>query len=169
MSTPHDLNRERQWVCARRINARRHTLGLTQWDVVERMAALGVTGTNRTLSAMEHGQGIDVGRLPELAVALDCTVTYLLGLTKDPQSWVPDDRSVDVTASLNRSGAHSSWILGPDVPDLHNPEPPGLASPERGPAGPERPTSEPQLPAAQVPAAQVPAPPAARVAERENA
>jgi transcriptional regulator with XRE-family HTH domain len=153
MSTPHDLNRERQWVCARRINARRHDLGLTQWDVVERMAALGVTGTNRTLSAMEHGQGIDVGRLPELAVALDCTVTYLLGLTSDPRSWVPDERFVDVTvqltarldhAPLDGDGGRPSWILGPDVPDLHGPE-----------------STAPQAPAAGVPAA--------RTVEHENA
>jgi transcriptional regulator with XRE-family HTH domain len=90
VSTAHDLNRERQWTCARRMSVRRHELGLTQRDVVERLASLGLTTTNRTLSAMEHGQGVDVGRLPELAVALDTTVTYLLGLTADPLSWVPD-------------------------------------------------------------------------------
>ena len=66
------------------MSERRHTLGLTQRDVVDRLAGLGLATTNRTLSAMEHGQGVDVGRLPELAAALDCTVTYLLGLTADP-------------------------------------------------------------------------------------
>src|SRR5664279_3751371 len=105
MSTVHDLNRERQWLCARRISERRHDLGLTQWDVVERLVALGVAATNRTLSSMEHGQGIDVGRLPELAIALDCTVTYLLGLTAYPGRWVPDDvrvpGTVDVTAPVD--------------------------------------------------------------------
>jgi transcriptional regulator with XRE-family HTH domain len=94
MSTAHDLNRERQWICARRMSGRRHDLGLTQRDVVERLASLGLTTTNRTLSAMEHGQGVDVGRLPELAVALDTTVTYLLGLTADPLSWSPDPPAV---------------------------------------------------------------------------
>ena len=74
--------RERQWLCARRLRDRRRELGLTQCEVVERLAALGVESTNRTLSAIEHGQGVDIGRLPELAVALDCTVTYLLGLTE---------------------------------------------------------------------------------------
>ena len=39
---PHDLNRERHWTCARRMSERRHELGLTQYDVVERLAALGV-------------------------------------------------------------------------------------------------------------------------------
>jgi transcriptional regulator with XRE-family HTH domain len=90
-STAHDLNRERQWVCARRMAERRHDLGLTQRDVVDRLAELGLETTNRTLSAMEHGQGVDVGRLPGLAAALDCTVTYLLGLTADPRAWAPDD------------------------------------------------------------------------------
>jgi transcriptional regulator with XRE-family HTH domain len=93
-STAHDLNRERQWVCARRMSERRHDLGLTQRDVVERLEILGLTTSNRTLSAMEHGQGLDVGRLPELAIALDCTVTYLLGLTSDPSRWVPDEARV---------------------------------------------------------------------------
>src|SRR3954454_3738704 len=90
-STAHDLNRERQWVCARRMSERRHQLGLTQRDVVDRLGVLGLATSNRTLSAMEHGQGLDVGRLPELAIALDCTVTYLLGLTRDPARWAPDD------------------------------------------------------------------------------
>jgi transcriptional regulator with XRE-family HTH domain len=120
-STSHDLNRERHWVCARRLSERRHDLGLTQNDVVERLNALGVSATNRTLSAMEHGQGVDVGRLPELSVALDCTVTYLLGLTDDPRRWAPDDVSVpvtvDVTAPVAAGGDHSSWILGPDIPE----------------------------------------------------
>jgi transcriptional regulator with XRE-family HTH domain len=132
MSTGLDLNRERHWMCAKRMSERRHDLVLTQCDVVERLVALGVAATNRTLSAMEHGQGVDVGRLPELAVALDCTVTYLLGLTDDPQRWAPDDVTapvtmdptaprpvpvaVDVTAPIS-AGERPTWILGPDIPD----------------------------------------------------
>lgn len=125
-STAHDHNRERHWVCARRMSERRHALGLTQNDVVERLNALGICASNRTLSAMEHGQGLDVGRLPELAVALDCTVTYLLGLTADPARWAPDSRSVevtvDVTAHPGHPDQHPSWILGPDIPDRHSPD-----------------------------------------------
>ena len=138
MSTVHELNRERQWLCARRISERRHDLGLTQWDVVERLVALGVAATNRTLSSMEHGQGIDVGRLPELAIALDCTVTYLLGLTTDPKRWTPDSMSVavtvDVTAPLATACEHPSWILGPEVPDLRAPafDPPDRAAAPTG-------------------------------------
>lgn len=118
MAITHDVNRERHWLCARRISERRHQLGLTQCDVVERLSALGVSATNRTLSAMEHGQGMDVGRLPELAVALDCTVTYLLGLTADPLRWAPDDVRVPVTVRVTApAGRAAGWILGPDVPE----------------------------------------------------
>ena len=99
VSTAHDLNRERQWICARRMSERRHSLGLTQKDVVDRLGQLGLATTNRTLSAMEHGQGVDVGRLPELAAALDCTVTYLLGLTADPRRWSPDPQADYVPVS----------------------------------------------------------------------
>jgi transcriptional regulator with XRE-family HTH domain len=126
--TAHDLNRERHWTCARRLSERRHDLGLTQAEVVDRLTALGATASNRTLSAMEHGQGVDVGRLPELAVALDCTITFLLGLTDDPKRWQPDDLSVAITVDITAPASaaalaceHGSWILGPDVPDRHLP------------------------------------------------
>ena len=110
--------RERHWLCARRLSERRRELRLTQRDVVERLASLGVFASNRTLSAIEHGQGVDIGRLPELAVALDCTVTYLLGLTADPLRWDPDSTEVPVTVDLTEPiGAPVSWILGPNVPE----------------------------------------------------
>jgi transcriptional regulator with XRE-family HTH domain len=91
MSPPNQPHRQRHWICALQIAERRRALGLTQQDVVDRLADSGVILTNRTLSAMEHGQGIDVGRLPEMALALNCTVTFLLGLTDDPRRWEPDD------------------------------------------------------------------------------
>lgn len=111
--TPHELNRQRHWVCALQIAERRHRLGLTQRDVVDRLEALGVTATNRTLSAMEHGQGMDVGRLPELALALECTVTYLLGMTSDPHSWEPDPGALPAlapTPPLTVAGDHECWL-----------------------------------------------------------
>jgi transcriptional regulator with XRE-family HTH domain len=97
------------------MSERRHDLGLTQCDVVDRLSALGVGATNRSLSAMEHGQGLDIGRLPEIATVLDCTVTYLLGLTENPHRWPPDDEQTAV--DLPASTAPHSWILGPNVPD----------------------------------------------------
>lgn len=112
----HSLSRERHWICAQRLSERRHRLGLTQCDVVERLTALGAVASNRTLSAMENGQGVDIGRLPELAVALDCTVTYLLGLTDDPARWTPDAVTIPVAEAVVIE-PRTSWILGPDVPE----------------------------------------------------
>src|SRR5262245_5616360 len=82
--------RERHWVCAQRIRERRRNLGLTQREVAGRLARLGSRTTNRTLSAMENGRGLDLGLLPDLAESLECTVTYLIGLAADPHSWEPD-------------------------------------------------------------------------------
>ena len=82
--------RERHWTCAQRMRARRRELKLTQMDVAARLCSHGTEMTNRTLSAMENGRGLDLGWLPELAAVLDCTVSYLLGLTDDPHAWAPD-------------------------------------------------------------------------------
>jgi transcriptional regulator with XRE-family HTH domain len=125
VSTAHEQNRERHWMCARRLSERRHDLGLTQCEVVERLNALGVAATNRTLSAMENGQGVDVGRLPELALALDCTITYLLGLTNNPRHWAPDDAATRLDGAANGTSSpagrrRQSWILGPDIPEHRN-------------------------------------------------
>jgi transcriptional regulator with XRE-family HTH domain len=124
VSTAHEQNRERHWICARRLSERRHDLGLTQCEVVERLKELGVAATNRTLSAMENGQGVDVGRLPELALALDCTITYLLGLTDNPRHWAPDDAATNLDSAngtSSRAGRRRrSWILGPDIPEHRN-------------------------------------------------
>ena len=131
MSNAHEPTRERHWLCARRLSERRHQLGLTQYDVVTRLDALGVSASNRTLSAMEHGQGVDVGRLPELAIALDCSVTYLLGLTEDPGRWEPDDvpvagdattptaavRAPEAAGSPTPPRPRTGWILGPEIPE----------------------------------------------------
>lgn len=102
--TSHDLSRQRHWVCALQLAERRRMLGLTQQDVVDRLARMGVAATNRSMSAMEHGQGLDVGRLPELAAALECTVTYLLGLTMDPDRWEPDAPVTSAGNGRPRSG-----------------------------------------------------------------
>jgi hypothetical protein len=41
--------------------------------------------SSQALKMIEHGRRLAVGRLPDLATALDCTVTYLIGLTSDPR------------------------------------------------------------------------------------
>jgi transcriptional regulator with XRE-family HTH domain len=95
-----------------RLRERRRGLGLTQKQVVARLSGVGVHTTNRALSSLEHGTGVDAAKLPELAMALDCTVTYLFGLTEDPHQWEPDQGQI-----IDLTQARQSWILGAEVPD----------------------------------------------------
>jgi len=119
MNPSTDPAAERRWTCARRLRERRRQLGLTQADVVSRVTPGGVPLTNRTLSAMENGRGIDLGRLPDLAVALDCTLTYLVGLTTDPARWQPDPPCGAAVPAGDRDGRDGGpdhappLILGP--------------------------------------------------------
>ncbi|MEP6599925.1 MAG: helix-turn-helix transcriptional regulator [Actinomycetota bacterium] len=110
----------RQLLMAQRLRERRVELGLTQQQVVTRLGRAGLHTTNRTLSSLERGAGIDVAKLPELAVALDCTVTYLLGLTQEPHRWAPDhelDEHPPGRANSVPGASTRSWILGAEVPD----------------------------------------------------
>jgi transcriptional regulator with XRE-family HTH domain len=117
----------RQLLITQRLRERRSELGLTQKQVVTRLGRVGVHTTNRALSSLEHGTGLDVAKLPEVASALDCTVTYLVGLTDDPHQWEPDQRVIDVTdgqlrrhadpPTASNGAARNSWILGAEVPD----------------------------------------------------
>lgn len=145
----------RQLLLTSRLRQRRNQLGLTQKQVVARLGRQGVRTSNRTLSTLEHGAGIDVSRLPELARALECTVTFLLGLTDDPHRWTPDlpdgprpaPGSDPAALAPRRSAPHRSapaevqglaapscWILGPDIPE--RPSPPLGPESDRAPAGP---------------------------------
>lgn len=116
MSTPK-LNpaRERHWICAQRLRERRLALGLTQREVADRLRAQGGVTTNRALSAMENGRGLDLGLLPELALSLGCSITYLLGLSSDPSDWHPDGHEAPPSQEDEKSGCLPG-ILGPDVP-----------------------------------------------------
>lgn len=116
----------RQLLITQRLRDRRADLGLTQKQVVTRLARCGVRTTNRALSSLEHGAGVDVAKLPELAAALDCTVTYLVGLTNDPQCWEPDrpaaERFLRGTGGASPRGrraaaAGTSLIIGSEIPD----------------------------------------------------
>jgi transcriptional regulator with XRE-family HTH domain len=140
---------QRNLTCAIRIRERRRELGLTQAEVVERVARHGSRLSNQALSAIENGRRLAVGRLPDLAEALDCTVTYLIGLAADPRNWQPDRQetvtppppppgSRETLARQPRSpGAsgppHRSWILGPDLPGEFRgrAREPGAARPNR--------------------------------------
>lgn len=118
MSTPK-LNpaRERHWICAQRLRERRLALGLTQREVADRLRAQGGVTTNRALSAMENGRGLDLGLLPDLARSLACSVTYLLGLSSDPTAWHPDGGTADRPSHEDGALDRAVGILGPDVPD----------------------------------------------------
>jgi|GEM_PF-2618158 len=114
----------RQLLITQRLRQRRTDLGLTQKQVVARLAGSGLRTTNRALSSLEHGAGLEVAKLPALADALECTVTYLLGLTDDPHRWEPGQppqtesrRGADPTVPAIDLAAAASRILGADVPD----------------------------------------------------
>jgi transcriptional regulator with XRE-family HTH domain len=112
----------RHLLITKRLRQRRDDLGLTQKQVVTRLGRCGLRTTNRALSSLEHGTGLDVAKLPELAAALDCTVTYLVGLTDDPHRWDPDDavvvpsRGAAVPIPSNGYGAAPSVRHPADAP-----------------------------------------------------
>jgi transcriptional regulator with XRE-family HTH domain len=134
---------QRNLTCAIRIRERRRQVGLTQAELVDLVNEHGSRLSSQGLSAIENGRRLAVGRLPDLAAALQCTVSYLLGLTADPDRWEPDDASAPalissaappapasrpaLPASAGQASAHGAanqgaaprhgWILGPDVPD----------------------------------------------------
>lgn len=107
---------QRQLLIALRLRRRRAELGLTQKQVVNRLARCGVHTSNRTVSSLEHGAGVDVAKLPELATALDCTVTYLIGLTDDPHRWEPDAPAPSSAGPAGTPAAGPSLIIADLVP-----------------------------------------------------
>jgi transcriptional regulator with XRE-family HTH domain len=90
LATYDELGAHRRLLISQRLRLRRRELGLTQKEVVVRLRQMGVLTTNKALSSLEHGVGIDVCKLPEIARALDCSLTYLVGLTNEPADWEPD-------------------------------------------------------------------------------
>jgi transcriptional regulator with XRE-family HTH domain len=116
-ATYDELGVHRHLVVCERLRQRRRELGLTQKEVVARLRRLGVDTTNKAVSSLEHGSGLDVCKLPEIAQALECSLTYLVGLTDDPGQWEPDDGRWSTLhpgapiVSARRTSA--PWILGP--------------------------------------------------------
>jgi transcriptional regulator with XRE-family HTH domain len=106
VSATREAATQRHWTCGRRLRERRHTLGLTQAELVARLGG-GPAITNRSISTWENGRGLDFGWLPELAVALDCSVTYLLGMTDDPRRWEPaaDPFAIHAGSSVAAAGS----------------------------------------------------------------
>lgn len=128
----------RHLLITQRLRQRRDDLGLTQKQIVTRLARCGLQTTNRALSSLEHGSGLDVAKLPELATALDCTVTYLIGLTDDPHSWEPAEPAELPTPKAERAPmversplAGAAWSSGVAAESLII----GDLIPERSPRG----------------------------------
>ena len=100
-----------------RLRDRRRELGLTQKQVVTRLRRMGVETTNKALSSLEHGAGLDVAKLPELACALECTLTYLVGLTDAPDQWRPDARHWPQPATPRRvAPPRGPWVAPVEAP-----------------------------------------------------
>ena len=113
-----ELGAHRHLLISERLRLRRRELGLTQKEVVARLRRMGVVTTNKALSSLEHGAGLDVCKLPEIARALDCSLTYLVGLTDDPRSWEPDGAGWTATPPRQRTAPGAEGlppILGPMV------------------------------------------------------
>jgi transcriptional regulator with XRE-family HTH domain len=158
-SATREAATQRHWTCGRRLRERRHALGLTQAELVNRLGG-GPAITNRSISTWENGRGLDFGWLPELAVALDCSVTYLLGMTDDPRRWEPaadspDDKTVAKPATPapavsalpaamepapptrgrppiepTSSASQCNWILGPGPMPMDDARPTPSRSPD---------------------------------------
>jgi len=122
-----DLEARRHLEVSQRLRERRRMLGLTQKQVTSRLGRLGVASTNKSLSSLEHGAGLDVARLPELAAALDCTVTWLLGLTEDPHRWEPDP---DAPCLSSAKPAGPAAHLGHGAQVIEDPPPEPLQASE---------------------------------------
>ena len=113
-----ELGAHRHLVVSERLRLRRRALGLTQKEVVSRLRRLGVLTTNKALSSLEHGAGLDVGKLPEIARALECSLTYLVGLTDDPASWEPD---AEHWPGRRRTGTRTAPARAPEPDPEHRP------------------------------------------------
>jgi transcriptional regulator with XRE-family HTH domain len=117
-SSYDELGAHRHLLISERLRLRRRELGLTQKEVVARLRRMGVVTTNKALSSLEHGAGLDVCKLPEIARALDCSLTYLVGLTDDPKRWEPD--GTDWPAAPAAAPLRQRTIL-PETPPILGP------------------------------------------------
>lgn len=90
MARPLTVGERRQLV-ARRIHDRRIQLGLHPSKNLREGSSNGDTPTDPELTGPERSAGLTAAALPELAAALECTTTFLVGLTDDPMKWSPDE------------------------------------------------------------------------------
>jgi transcriptional regulator with XRE-family HTH domain len=114
---PVEPGMHRHLLVSERLRLRRRQLGLTQQEVAARLRRLGVDTTNKALSSLERGAGVDVCKLPELARALECTLTYLVGLTDDPLSWEPAEGDWPTAGSARNALPAAPQVAPPDGSD----------------------------------------------------
>jgi transcriptional regulator with XRE-family HTH domain len=91
MSTEEDSydRNKRDWELGRRMLRRREALGLTQEQVEERTAALGLRVKANTISRLEKGRTSTFAHnIGVIARALGCSYDYLVGWTEGPTEHV---------------------------------------------------------------------------------
>ena len=111
VAAARDFGRRQQWALAQRLYLRRTELGLRQEDLVQRLGQQGLAITPGAISNWERTGSMDLPKLLALCGALECSLSYLVGLTKDPARWEPDE-DVDLV-SLSRVLAQSSPAASP--------------------------------------------------------
>jgi transcriptional regulator with XRE-family HTH domain len=78
------MDMDRYSVQGKRVKRLREDAGLTQGEFVVRLKAVGATTTQSQLSQVERGaKGLSVEALAAVAMALDTSADYLLGLSDD--------------------------------------------------------------------------------------
>lgn len=105
MSHRGDIGRRSAGRLADAIAQRRADLGLKQSEVAERMIAFGVPVSMQTISAWEYGRPrIASHQVVALAASLECTTTFLLGLTEKHDKWTPDASLEELATRVSRDG-----------------------------------------------------------------
>jgi len=102
-----EFGRSWEWRVSARVLKRRKALGLTQQQLADRMTSHGAKTIVQQVSHIEQGMGVGVGKLVVLAQALECSTTYLLELTDEPDEWTPDLPLAELATPSYRSGQMS--------------------------------------------------------------
>lgn len=78
------LDMPRYQLQGKRIKQLREDSGLTQGEFVVRLSSMGASTTQSQLSSVERGdKGLSIESLATVAVALDTSMDYLMGLSDD--------------------------------------------------------------------------------------
>lgn len=92
----------------KRIKRLREDAGMTQGEFVVRLKAVGATTTQSQLSQVERGEkGLSVEALAAVAVALDTSADYLMGLSDDATRREDQDEQVIL---VERDPGTRAWM-----------------------------------------------------------